>query len=143
MQTIIGIVICLIIIVYFLIGFMDTYTEGLVASSKPTTPTTPTTSNSSGVVASASGGVPLASVVEKIRMDTTALSAIVGIDNNPTNKQLYTEHIDNLLDYYDYQILNELANIKTGSDGIYDLTNILKYNKIKEVLNSSHIFLAL
>ena len=118
MQTIIGIVICLIIIVYFLIGFMDTYTEGLVASSKQTTPTT---SNSSGVVASASGGVPLASVVEKIRMDTTALSAIVGIDNNPTNKQLYTEHIDNLLDYYDYQILNELANIKTGSDGIYDL----------------------
>jgi hypothetical protein len=138
MQTIIGIVICLIIIVYFLIGFVDTYTEGLTSDTATTTPTTPPTS---GVVASV--GVPLASVVEKIRMDTTALSAVVGIDNNPTNKQLYSDHIDNLLDYYDYQILNELANIKTGKDGIYDLTNIMKYNKIKEALNGSHTFLAL
>jgi hypothetical protein len=139
MQTIIGIVICLIIIVYFLIGFMDTYTEGLVASSTPSTPP-----KTDGVIASASGGVPLASVVEKIRMDTTALSAIVGIDNNPTNKQLYTDHIDNLLDYYDYQILNELANVKTNpDDGIYDLNKIIKYNQIKEVLSNSHRFLAM
>jgi hypothetical protein len=142
MQTIIGIVICLIIIVYFLIGFMDTYTEGLVASSTPSTPSTPPKTD--GVIASASGGVPLASVVEKIRMDTTALSAIVGIDNNPTNKQLYTDHIDNLLDYYDYQILNELANVKTKpDDGIYDLNKIIKYNQIKEVLSNSHRFLAM
>jgi len=140
MQTIIGIVICLIIIVYFLIGFVDTYTEGLTSDTTPTTTTTPAVG---GVVASASVGVPLASVVEKIRMDTTALSAIVGIDNNPTNKQLYSDHIDNLLDYYDYQILNEIANVKTGGDGIYDLTNIMKYSKIKEALNSSHTFLAL
>jgi len=118
---------------------MDTYTEGLTApSATPSTPATP-----SGVVASASGGIPLASVVEKIRLDTTALSAIVGIDNNSTNKQLYTEHIDNLLDYYDYQILNELANVKINESGIYDLKNIIKYNQIKEVLIGSHKFLAL
>lgn len=141
MQTIIGIVICLIIIVYFLIGFMDTYTEGLT-SPTTTTPETPETTPS-GVVASASGGVPLASVVEKIRIDTTALSATIGIDNNPTNKQLYSDHIDNLLDYYDYQILNEIANVKTNENGIYDLTNIIKYNQIKEALNGSHTFLAL
>jgi translation initiation factor 2 gamma subunit (eIF-2gamma) len=116
---------------------MDTYTEGLVASSTSTTPTTPKTS---GVVASVSGDIPLASVVEKIRIDTTALSALVGIANN---KELYTEHIDNLLDYYDYQILNELANVKVGADGTYDLSNIIKYDKIKEVLTNSHRFLAL
>ena len=52
--------------------------------------------------------------VDKIR-------STIGIDNNPTNKQLYADHIDNLLDYYDYQILNEIANVKTGPDGIYDL----------------------
>lgn len=139
MQTIIGIVICLIIIVYFLIGFMNTYTEGLT----PETTATTTTPAVSGVVASASGAIPLASVVEKIRMDTTALSATVGIDNNPTNKQLYSDHIDNLLDYYDYQILNEIANVKTDEDGIYDLHKIIKYNQIKEALTSSHTFLAL
>jgi hypothetical protein len=119
---------------------MDTYTEGLT----PTTTTPETTkTTSSGVVASASGGVPLASVVEKIRIDTTALSATIGIDNNPTNKQLYSDHIDNLLDYYDYQILNEIANVKTNENGIYDLNKIIKYNQIKEALNGSHTFLAL
>ena len=138
MQVIIGIVICLIIIVYFLIGFMNTYTEGLT-SATTTTPVATTT----GVVASASGAIPLASVVEKIRMDTTALSATIGIDNNPTNKQLYSDHIDNLLDYYDYQILNEIANVKTNENGIYDLSKIIKYNQIKEALTSSHTFLAL
>ena len=138
MQVIIGIVICVIIIIYFSIGFMNTYTEGLEDTKTETK-----TKTTSGVVASASGAVPLASVVDKIRIDTTALSAIIGIDNNPTNKQLYADHIDNLLDYYDYQILNELANIKTDKNGIYNLSNIIEYNKIKEALTSSHTFLAL
>ena len=139
MQVIIGIVICVIIIIYFLIGFMNTYTEGLDDTTSPATKT----STTSGVVASASGAIPLASVVDKIRIDTAALSATIGIDNNPTNKQLYADHIDNLLDYYDYQILNELANIKTDTSGIYDLHKIIEYNKIKETLNGSHTFLAL
>jgi hypothetical protein len=137
MQTIIGIVICLIVIVYFLIGFMDThaypYQEGLTDDSTGT----------GGVVSNASGAVPLASVVEKIHIATTALGSTVGIDNNPTNTQLYTDHIDNLLDYYDYQILNEIANVKTGADGVYDLTNIIKYNQIKDALQGSQKFLAL
>ena len=144
MQTIIGIVICLIVIVYFLIGFMDThaypYQEGLTDG---TPPATATATAKSSVVSNASGAVPLASVVEKIQISTSALGTTVGIDNNPTNVRLYTDHIDNLLDYYDYQILNEIVNVKTGADGVYDLSNIIKYNQIKDALQGSQKFLAL
>jgi len=133
MQTIIGIVICLIIIVYFLIGFMDTY-EGMVAQKSTASPTT------TAVVANASGGIPLASVVEKVQKDTADLGSTIGID---INKKLYTDHIDNLLDYYDYQILNELANVTKNSRGVYDLSKINDYKKMKDALVDSQKFLEL
>lgn len=138
MQTIIGIVICLIIIVYFLIGFMDTY-EGMADPSISTSNALPAkTANT--VVSSASGAIPLASVVDKVQQDTISLGSTIGVD---INKKLYSDHIDNLLDYYDYQILNELANVKTNSKGVYDLSKINEYKKTKDALVDSQKFLEL
>ena len=136
MQTIIGIGICLIVVVYFSIGFMNTYHEGMTAPASDTT-------SGPKVVANASGVVSLKTVAQNIQTHVDAIGQTVGIIDNSTNIATYTDIIDNLLNYYDYQILSDIANAQPNSNGKYDLNNIIRYKEIKIALNDSLDFLQL
>lgn len=138
MQTIIGIVICLVVIVYYVICFMNQYQEGM-ESADPTTATTTTTSG----VATSPGLVPLATIATDIRKEVDAVANLSGILSNKDNVKMYETIIDDLLDYYDHQTLIALANIKKDTKGVYDLSIIYKYKEIKNSLNDSLAFLQL
>jgi len=132
MQTVIGIVICLIVVIYFVIGFMNTY-EGYETTGSTTTGT---------VVANASGVIPLTAVATPTQTDSVGLGNLVGVINNPANVLTYENTINNLLDYYDYQTLNAIANVKPDpTTGVYNLDNIIKYKQTKDALNDSLTFL--
>jgi len=133
MQTVIGIVICLIVVIYFVIGFMNTY-EGLTG--------TDSTKTTGTVVANASGAIPLTAVATTTQADSAGLGNLVGVINNPANVLTYENTINNLLDYYDYQTLNAIANVKPDpTTGVYNLDNIIKYKQTKDALNDSLTFL--
>ena len=134
MQTIIGIGICLIVVIYFSIGFMNTYHEGL-------TSTTPVESGQ--VVASASGAVSLKTAAEQKQNHSDALGQTIGVIDNPINVATYTEMIDNLLNYYDYQTLIDISNAQPDANGKYDLKSIAQYKAIKDALNDSLAYLHL
>ena len=135
MQTVIGIVIFLIVVIYFVIGFMNTY-EGLTGENTGSTTTTGT------VVANASGAIPLTAVATTTQADSAGLGNLVGVINNPANVLTYENTINNLLDYYDYQTLNAIANVKPDpTTGVYNLDNIIKYKQTKDALNDSLTFL--
>jgi hypothetical protein len=137
MQTVIGIVICLIVVIYFVIGFMNTY-EGLTTSET----TGSTTVKTGTVVANASGAIPLTAVDTTTQADSVGLGNLVGVINNPANVLTYENTINNLLDYYDYQTLNAIANVKPDpTTGVYNLDNIIKYKQTKDALNDSLTFL--
>lgn len=140
MQTIIGIGICLIVVIYFAIGFMKTYEEGLTDASSSATTTT-TTANTTKVVANASGSISLSTVAQNIQTNVEALANTIGIIDNPKNVENYVNIIDSLLDYCDYQVLNTIANVKADANGNYDLTGIARYKSIKDSLNDSLVFL--
>lgn len=136
MQTVIGIVICLIVVIYFVIGFMNTY-EGLTTSEN-----TDSTKTTGTVVANASGAIPLTAVATTTQADSAGLGNLVGVINNPANVLTYENTINNLLDYYDYQTLNAIANVKPDpTTGVYNLDNIIKYKQTKDALNDSLTFL--
>ena len=136
MQTVIGIVICLIVVIYFVIGFMNTY-EGLTTSEN-----TGSTTTTGTVVANASGAIPLTAVATTTQADSAGLGNLVGVINNPANVLTYENTINNLLDYYDYQTLNAIANVKPDpTTGVYNLGNIIKYKQTKDALNDSLTFL--
>ena len=139
MQTIIGIVICLVVIVYYVICFMNQYQEGM-ESADPTTATTTTTTSG---VATSPGLVPLATIATDIRKEVDAVANLSGILSNKDNVKMYETIIDDLLDYYDHQTLIALANIKKDAKGVYDLNVIFKYKEIKNSLNDSLAFLQL
>jgi len=127
MQTTIGIIICLIVIVIFAVGYMNVF-EGLT-----TTPITPTT-KPSGTITSPTGDVPLSTVVENAEKAMTAKETIVGVSQN---KDKYTELIHNLLDYYDNRSINDIANAKQDENGEYNLSSIVEYKNIKDALIQS------
>lgn len=135
MQTIIGIVICLVVIVYYVICFMNQYQEGLetAAATKTTT----------SAVSASPGPVPLTTVAADIRKEVDAVANQSGILSNKDNITRYETIIDDLLDYYDHQTLIALANIKKDTKGVYDLSLIYKYKEIKNSLNDSLAFLQL
>jgi hypothetical protein len=134
MQTVIGIVICLIVGIYFLIGFMDTYNgggitaynEGLENKVDPVT-------------------VPLTSAVANSTHAVATMNTIVPAINNGDNKTLYIKHIDNLLDYCDLSILEIInsaePNSTTGKYDINVLNQIRTYSQIKDALIGSISFL--
>ena len=136
MQTIIGIGICLIVVVYFSIGFMNTYHEGMTAPASDTT-------SGPKVVANASGAVSLKTVAQNIQTHVDAIGQTVGIIDNSTNIATYTDIIDNLLNYYDYKTLNDIANAQPDANGEYNLKSIAQYKVIKDALNESLTFLQL
>ena len=132
MQTTIGIIICLIVIVIFSIGYMNNY-EG--ATDKTSTTTTATTAKASGTtITSPTGAVPLSTVVENAEKAATAKETTIGLSQN---KDQYTELINHLLDYYDNRSINDIANAKQDKDGEYDLSSIVRYKSIKEALIQS------
>ena len=139
MQTIIGIGICLIVVIYFAIGFMKTYEEGLTDASSSATTTT--TANTTKVVANASGSISLTTVAQNIQTNVEALGNTIGIIDNPKRVENYVNIIDSLLDYCDYQVLYTIANVKEDANGNYDLTGIARYKSIKDSLNDSLVFL--
>ena len=135
MQTVIGIVICLIVGIYFLIGFMNTYEnngyaglyEGLETIAAPVT-------------------VPLTTAVANSTNAAATLKTKVAPVNNGDNKSLYVKHIDNLLDYCDLSILNIINNATLDAESKYDikmLDDIVRYAKIKDALTGSQAFLDL
>jgi len=135
MQTIIGIVICLVVIVYYVICFMNQYQEGLESATTPTT--------TSGV-ATSPGLVPLATVATDLKKEVDAVAVLSGILSNKDNVTRYETMIDDLLDYYDHQTLIALANIKKDPvSGVYDLKKVVQYKEIKTALNESLAFLQL
>ena len=141
MQTIIGIVICLVVIVYYVICFMNQYKEGLENNTTPATTTTTTTTT--GVAATA-GPVPLVTVATDIHKEVDAVANLSGILSNKDNVTRYETIIDDLLDYYDHQTLIALANIKKDPTlDVYELRRIIQYKEIKVALNESLTFLQL
>lgn len=133
MQTVIGIGICLIVGIYFLIGFMNTY-EGL-EPNKASTATTAT-----------SATVPLTTALANSTNAAATMKTKVPAVNNGDNKSLYIKHIDNLLDYCDLSILNIINNASLDGESKYDakyLDEIVRYAKIKEALTGSQAFLDL
>lgn len=127
MQTTIGIIICLIVIVIFAVGYMNVF-EGLT-----TTPTT--TANPSGTtITSPTGAIPLSTVVENSEKAMTAKETIVAVSQN---KDKYTELIHNLLDYYDNRSINDIANATQDENGEYNLKKIVEYKNIKDALIQS------
>ena len=134
MQTIIGIVICLIVIVIFAIGYMNSY-EGLTTSTATTTPSSSTTTTTtSPTTTSPTGSVSLKTVVENAEKASTAKETTIGLS---TNKNDYAELINHLLDYYDNRIIYEIANAKQDENEDYDLSSIVQYKNIKETLIQS------
>jgi hypothetical protein len=131
MQTTIGIIICLIVIVIFSIGYMNNY-EGLTTATT-TTATTATTS-ANATITSPTGAVPLSTVVENAEKAATTKDNTIALS---TNKNDYAELINHLLDYYDNKIIYEIANAKQDKDGEYDLSIIVRYKNIKEALIQS------
>ena len=130
MQTIIGIVICLIVIVIFAIGYMNSY-DGLTTSTATTTPSSSTTTTTT---TSPTGSVSLKTVVENAEKASTAKETTIGLS---TNKNDYAELINHLLDYYDNRIIYEIANAKQDENEDYDLSSIVQYKNIKETLIQS------
>ena len=136
MQTIIGIVICLIVGIYFLIGFMETYNGGGI------------TAYNEGLENKVSATVttmPLTSAVANSTHALATLNTIVPAINNGENKSLYINHIDNLLDYCDLSILDIIntaePNPTTGKYDINVLNQIRTYSQIKDALIGSISFL--
>ena len=137
MQTTIGIIICLIVIVIFSIGYMNSY-EGLETGTTATTATTATTT-SGRTISSPTGDVPLSTVVENSAKAMTAKETIVGLSQN---KDQYAELINNLLDYYDNRSIIEIANAKPDKNGEYNLSRIVEYKMIKDALVQSLEFVS-
>ena len=128
MQTTIGIIICLIVIVIFAVGYMNVF-EGL------TTGATTTAAKPSGTtITSPTGDVPLSTVVENSEKAMSAKETVVGVSQN---KDKYTELIHNLLDYYDNRSINYIANAKQDENGEYNLSSIVEYKNIKDALIQS------
>ena len=134
MQTTIGIIICLIVIVIFSIGYMNSY-EGLETGTTATTATT----TSGRTISSPTGDVPLSTVVENSTKAMTAKETIVGLSQN---KDQYAELINNLLDYYDNRSIIEIANAKPDKNGEYNLSRIVEYKMIKDALVQSLEFVS-
>jgi hypothetical protein len=128
MQTTIGIIICLIVIVIFSISYMSSY-EGLTNETPTTTATT-----SGSTITSPTGDVPLSTVVDNAEKAAVAKETIIGLSQN---KSEYAELINHLLDYYDNRSINEIANAKQDENGDYDLSSIVQYKNIKEALIQS------
>jgi hypothetical protein len=124
MQTTIGIIICLIVIVIFSIGCMNSY-EGI--ETGPATSTSKT-------ITSPTGDVPLSKVVENAGKAMTDKETIISLSQN---KDQYTELIHNLLDYYDNRTINDIANARQDKNGEYDLSSIVQYKNIKDALVQS------
>lgn len=138
MQTVIGIVICIIVILYFTTGFMNTY-EGIEtkASDTETAKTNGTTKILPSTVAEANSRDAVAGL-------RTMIPSIVD------NKKLYTSHIDNLLDFCDLSILDIINNKlpinddKTYSSGaLINLKRIVEFSQIKDALIGSQAYLDL
>lgn len=126
MQTIIGIVICLVVILIFSIGFMNSKYEGLTGAT--------TTATKPKVTTSPSGEIPLTTVVENANKAAIAKETTIGLSQN---KDQYAELINHLLDYYDNRIIFEIANAEQDANGEYDLKNILELKNIKQALLDS------
>lgn len=130
MQTTIGIVICLIVIIIFAISYTNA-SEGLtsnepakttVATSRPKTKTSPT------------GSVPLLTVVDNAEKAAIAEETNIGLSQN---KSEYIELINHLLDYYENKTIYDIANATQDKNGDYDLSSIVKYKNIKDALTQS------
>ena len=106
MQTIIGIVICLIVIVIFAIGYMNSY-EGLTTA--PTSETTLAATATATTTTSPTGSISLKTVVENAEKAATAKETTISLSQN---KDDYAELINHLLDYYENLIIHEIANAK-------------------------------
>jgi len=130
MQTIIGIVICVIVIIIFTIGYMNNY-EG--ATDKTSTETTPTTTTGK-TITSPSGDIPLKTAVENAEKAATAKEATINLTQNKSD---YAEQINHLLDYYDNRTIDDIANARQDENGDYDLSSIIRYKNIKEALIQS------
>lgn len=128
MQTTIGIVICLIVIIVFAISYMNT-SEG--ATDKTSTTTTATTATTR---TSPTGEIPLTTVVENAEKAATAKETTIGLSQNKSD---YAEQINHLLDYYDNRSIFDIANAKQDKNGDYDLSSIVKYKAIKDALIQS------
>jgi len=135
MQTIIGIVICLVVIIIFSIGYMNSHYDGFESGSvKTTVQATTTSAPKSGVSASPSGEIPLTTVVENANKAAVAKETIIGLSQN---KNQYAELINHLLDYYDNKIIYEISNAKQDANGDYDLNHIVEMRNIKQTLLDS------
>jgi hypothetical protein len=128
MQTTIGIIICLIVIVIFAVGYMNVF-EGLTTGA-----TTAAAKPSGTTITSPTGDVPLSTVVENSEKAMSAKETVVGVSQN---KDKYTELIHNLLDYYDNRSINDIANAKQDENGEYNLSSIVEYKNIKDALIQS------
>jgi hypothetical protein len=118
MQTTIGIIICLIVIIVFSISYMN-ISEGLTTATTRTSPT---------------GEIPLTTVVENAEKAATAKETTIGLSQNKSD---YAEQINHLLDYYDNRTIFDIANAKQDKNGDYDLSSIVKYKDIKDALIQS------
>ena len=143
MQTIIGIVICIIVILYFITGFMNTY-EGLEDK----------TSGSATATAAQSSAIGTTQILPPTVAKTNSQDAVAGLrtmlPSIVDNKNLYIEHIDNLLDFCDLSILDIINNKlpvnddKTySSEALRNLKYIVEFSKIKDALIGSQAYLDL
>jgi hypothetical protein len=101
------------------------------ATDKTSTTTTATTGKT---ITSATGDVPLTTVVENAEKAATAKETTIALTEH---KNEYAEQINHLLDYYDNRTIFDIANAKQDKNGDYDLSSIVKYKAIKDALIQS------
>ena len=126
MQTTVGIVICLIVIIIFAISYMNN-SEGL--SNAPKTATT-----TASIATSPTGAIPLSIVLKNAEEAATAKETTIALSQNKSD---YAEHINHLLDYYDNRTIYDIINSKQDKNGEYDLSSIVQYKLIKDTLIQS------
>ena len=148
MQTVIGIVICLIVGIYFLIGIMNNNENGFMNIYEGlTTNATSAATNATSATTTIPTGVPLTTALANSANALKTIKTIVPAINNSENKSMYIEHIDNLLDYCDYSILNLINNATldaaTSTYNVKELDEIVRFAKIKDALTGSTTFLDL
>ena len=124
MQTTVGIVMCLTVIIIFAISYMNT-SEGITTATPTTTAT---------IATSPTGAIPLSIVIKNAEDAATSKETIIALSQN---KSEYVEHINHLLDYYDNRTIYEIINSKQDKNGEYNLSKITEYKMIKDTLIQS------
>lgn len=124
--TIIGMVICLIFIIYLGINYFK-ISEGIDSEGGETK-----------LVTSPTGTLTPEVVAKNISEEKDKIQNLLNIK---THKSTYEDILSNMIDYYDNLILLKILEAKQNKDGQYVLDGIIRYKTIKDALIDANGFL--